>query len=248
MSEENQGTVDAVIEQPVEAPQVAPEGDKVEPVVEETLEAKYERVTKERDDAIARADKTQKGLIKVKRKGQSKAEALAQELSQIKGRLHEYTGAEIKEPQPPTQQELQRFAEYKVRVEDLAKDETFLKLHTERTQSGSNPFIANPLIDQVFSSRGINPNIANTILADDDLCDRLIDAEDAYEIVALVELAKDRKKNKASKPKATEEKKVKKPVNEPKSVPSQKTNNNAPIASDVNQSNEDWYATKYKVR
>lgn len=244
MSEENQGTVEVVIDTgtSIETTQVAPEGEKVEPIVEETLEAKYERVTKERDQAIARAEKTQKGLLKVKRKGQSKAEALAQELSQTKSRLHEYTGAEIKEQQQPTQQEQQLNAEYKVRVEDLTRDKTFLKLHNDRAQAGNNPFMENPLIDRVFASRGIDPRIATTILEDDDLCERLGDADDAFEIVALVELAKDRKKNKASK--AKEDVKPKKPVNEPKAIPSLKVNNNSANTNKA-QSTEDWYAQKY---
>ena len=140
MSEENQGTVDAVIDTgtSTETTQVAPEVVVDEPIVEEeTLEAKYERVTKERDQAIARAEKTQKGLLKVKRKGQSKAEALAQELSQTKSRLHEYTGAEEQPKQQPlSEQQLERVAEYRVRCKELDKDKEFSALFEKKDSRG----------------------------------------------------------------------------------------------------------------
>ena len=90
-----------------------------------------------------------------------------------------------------------------------------------------------------MAHRGVDPSIVRYILTDDDLMEEFSDTEDSYEIVALLSKAKERAKAQVSK--AKEEKKVTKPVNEPKAIPSQKTNNNATSPS-AKRSPKDYYA------
>lgn len=242
MSEDNQAVPVEEGEATItEVAQVAPELQEAEVVeVKETLEAKVERITLERDTAIADKEKTQKGLVKVKHKERSKAERIREELELTKAKLNEYTGTQAPQQAQPTEQELHRMAEYKVRCDDLVKDEEFLKLHNERAQNSTNPFIENRMIDGVFAQRGVNPAIAKYILTDDDLCDRLGDAEDPFAIIALVEIAKERTKSK----KADVPVKVIKPVNAPKATPTQKTNNSANSQTSKPQTTAEWYAQK----
>jgi len=241
MSEDNQAV--PVIEEVapvVEGAQVAPVDPVETPVVEETHEEIIARITLERDEAVVRAEKSQKGLMKVKRKGQSRAEAISQELASTKAKLNEYTGAQEQPKYEPTEQDRQRNAEYIVRCEDLKKDKTYLALKTERAQAGINPFDENPLIDNVFAHRGINPKVALDILADVELCERLSETEDPYEVVELVALAKERSKNKKAKVETTT--KATKPVNVPVKTPTQKTNNNAVSSKAKSQSTKDFVA------
>jgi hypothetical protein len=234
MEDENQALPEAT---QTEAPQVAPEVKE-----EETSEALIERLTKERDEAIQGKEKTQKGLVKMKHKERSRAERIQAELTQAKAELHEYKGTQEQPQAQRTEADYMRMATYKVQCDDLLKDETYQKLNNERALNSTNPFIDNPKIEQTFIDRGISPRIATFILGDDELCERLTDANDSHEIVALLELAKERKKNTNKAP--VKVAKTNKPVNAPKETPTQKTNNTASNPTKTNQSTKDWYAQK----
>ena len=216
-----------------------------EAVKEEVVESPEDKIARLEEEVKAErsnVEKARKGIVKVKRKNQSKLDRAMQELEQYKAELSEYKGEQEKPKQQPiTAREHENIVEYRLKCKELDKDQEFLTLFEGKRMEGNNPFIENPLINEVMARRGVDPSVAKYILTDEELSEELNDSEDVVDIVALLKVAKEREKYLANKPKEP----IKKPVNTPKSIPSLKTNNANSNSVKKYQSNKDWYESEF---
>lgn len=191
---------------------------------EETLEERLERIEKE-NEALARGRESMKKRIdKITAQKYDVEGKYKQELEAYQQRLKEYTGEELtpqSEPvqnQAPTREQLKAEIRHEEEVEKLKANAEVMSLFQQRAESQSNPFVNNPLIDQVVRNVGFPLEIVETILKDDDLCDDLSGTEDPYRITKLLtkaqvrhELANASQEDVPSKPKRNAKKPPAKP-------------------------------------
>lgn len=191
---------------------------------EETLEERLERIEKE-NEALARGRESMKKRIdKITAQKYDVEGKYKQELEVYQQRLKEYTGEELtpqSEPvqnQAPTREQLKAEIRHEEEVEKLKANAEVMSLFQQRAESQSNPFVNNPLIDQVVRNVGFPLEIVETILKDDDLCDDLSGTEDPYRITKLLtkaqvrhELANASQEDVPSKPKRNAKKPPAKP-------------------------------------
>ena len=191
---------------------------------EETLEERLERIEKE-NEALARGRESMKKRIdKITAQKYDVEGKYKQELATYQQRLKEYTGEELtpqSEPvqnQAPTREQLKAEIRHEEEVEKLKANAEVMSLFQQRAESQSNPFVNNPLIDQVVRNVGFPLEIVETILKDDDLCDDLSGTEDPYRITKLLtkaqvrhELANASQEDVPSKPKRNAKKPPAKP-------------------------------------
>ena len=191
---------------------------------EETLEERLERIEKE-NEALARGRESMKKRIdKITAQKYDVEGKYKQELEAYQQRLKEYTGEEPtpqSEPvqnQAPTREQLKAEIRHEEEVEKLKANAEVMSLFQQRAESQSNPFVNNPLIDQVVRNVGFPLEIVETILKDDDLCDDLSGTEDPYRITKLLtkaqvrhELANASQEDVPSKPKRNAKKPPAKP-------------------------------------
>jgi hypothetical protein len=159
---------------------------------EETPEEKVARLQEENEKLSKGISKQKQRIDKITRKKYEEAEKLQQELEESRKRLQEYTGEEYQQPttpaqnQTPTREQLKAEIKYDEEVEQLKSNTEVMELMQKRASTSSNPFVNNPLIDQVVRQVGFPLNIVETILKDDDLCDSLSETEDPYRITKLL--------------------------------------------------------------
>ena len=191
---------------------------------EETLEERLERIEKE-NEALARGRESMKKRIdKITAQKYDVEGKYKQELEAYQQRLKEYTGEELtpqSEPvqnQAPTREQLKAEIRHEEEVEKLKANAEVMSLFQQRAESQSNPFVNNPLIDQVVRNVGFPLEIVETILKDDDLCDDLSGTENPYRITKLLteaqvrhELANASQEDVPSKPKRNAKKPPAKP-------------------------------------
>ena len=216
---------------------------------EETLEERLERIEKE-NEALARGRESMKKRIdKITAQKYDVEGKYKQELEAYQQRLKEYTGEELtpqSEPvqnQAPTREQLKAEIRHEEEVEKLKANAEVMSLFQQRAESQSNPFVNNPLIDQVVRNVGFPLEIVETILKDDDLCDDLSGTEDPYRITKLLtkaqvrhELANASQEDVPSKPKRNAKK--------PPAKPSGASGNRA----DVKNMSTEQYALRRRKR
>ena len=200
------------------------QAEQPEQYEEETLEERLERIEKE-NEALARGRESMKKRIdKITAQKYDVEGKYKQELEAYQQRLKEYTGEELtpqSEPvqnQAPTREQLKAEIRHEEEVEKLKANAEVMSLFQQRAESQSNPFVNNPLIDQVVRNVGFPLEIVETILKDDDLCDDLSGTEDPYRITKLLtkaqvrhELANASQEDVPSKPKRNAKKPPAKP-------------------------------------
>ena len=216
---------------------------------EETLEERLERIEKE-NEALARGRESMKKRIdKITAQKYDVEGKYKQELEAYQQRLKEYTGEELtpqSEPvqnQAPTREQLKAEIRHEEEVEKLKANAEVMSLFQQRAESQSNPFVNNPLIDQVVRNVGFPLEIVETILKDDDLCDDLSGTENPYRITKLLteaqvrhELANASQEDVPSKPKRNAKK--------PPAKPSGASGNRA----DVKNMSTEQYALRRRKR
>lgn len=191
---------------------------------EETLEERLERIEKENESLNRGRESMKKRIDKITAQKYDVEGKYKQELETYQQRLKEYTGEELtpqNEPvqnQAPTREQLKAEIRHEEEVEKLKANTEVMGLFQQRAESQSNPFVNNPLIDQVVRNVGFPLDIVETILKDDDLCDDLSGTEDPYRITKLLtkaqvrhELANASQEDVPSKPKRVAKKPPAKP-------------------------------------
>jgi hypothetical protein len=191
---------------------------------EETLEERLERIEKENESLNRGRESMKKRIDKITAQKYDVEGKYKQELETYQQRLKEYTGEELtpqNEPvqnQSPTREQLKAEIRHEEEVEKLKANTEVMGLFQQRAEAQSNPFVNNPMIDQVVRNVGFPLDIVETILKDDDLCDDLSGTEDPYRITKLLtkaqvrhELANASKEDVPSKPKRIAKKPPAKP-------------------------------------
>jgi len=181
-------------EAPVETEAESSPAPEVETLTEpeETLEEKVVRLTEEKEKLSKGINKQKQRIDKITRKKYEEAESYQKQLAESQSRLKEYTGEEYQQPEQPaqnngpTRDQLKAEIKYEEEVEQLKANTEVMTLMQKRADTGSNPFVNNPHVDQVIRQVGFPLSIVETILQDDDLCDELGETEDPYKITKLL--------------------------------------------------------------